>query len=97
MEGKKIQLVSDSHPDWPKGTNDYLDFSELQGANEIAAKLKSRAGVYDFLKLKFNPIDEPTCKDMNQDTYNMVLANWKDTDKKNMYLNSGSLIKFSPD
>lgn len=82
MEGKKLQLVSDSHPDWPKGTNDYLDFSELQGANDVAAKLKSRAGIYDYLKLKFDPTTELKCQDMNYHTFDMVWGTWTDTVKK---------------
>jgi len=88
--------VSDSHPAYPLGTNDFLDTSEQQGAKDIGAKMKSRAGIYDFIGERFHG-DEPTCKDMNQKTYDMVLSTWNQTAEKRVYESSGSLISFGAD
>lgn len=96
-EGSKLKLVSDSHTWYPHGTNHYLDVSEEQAAYDIGAKMKSRAGIYDFLKKSMSGVKELTCQEMNQRTYDMVLSNWNQTARKSMYLKSGSLIKFVED
>jgi len=59
--------------------------------------MKSRAGIYDFLNLKFDLKDEFTCKEMNQKTLDFVLSGMNYTDRFNMYKDSGSPIKFIDD